>query len=494
MKRLLFVAFCAGASAAFAYPSVSAVTVRMGRSSDTVRISYILGNEPAVVTLGLYDKTTGEKFDESLYNTLDGDVNRMVQNGNGSRTIVWTKSQAWKSKEINDMNVGVTVRAWATNCPPDYVVISLTNKTEAVRYYTSTDAFPASAPFGSDCYKLTHLVMRKIPAANREFRMGSPAQEPGRATDGRENMHYVILSADYYMGIYPITHGQYSNVYYATSSAERGMASANLGFWSTTEYAAQRRDDWPYASYAFGNLRSYMHETTCTEQSTANYVDYKFWPRDGHELTPYLSEKCGCTQYPGRWSPPLWNFRRNYGFEFDIPTEAQWEFACRAGTNNRGYFHDQHVRYNSQMPTNINEYAWTVLNSTDETANCPLPHSVGLLKPNYFGLYDMIGNVWEWVLDQYKSGNTSGNWPAIASEPVTDPQGFTSERWDRDSRCMLKGGSFISDISYCRPSAKMLKDPAGANGEIGTAAGYSGVQARLWVYGFRLVAPAIATR
>ena len=93
---------------------------------------------------------------------------------------------------------------WETNAPPDYLVIGL-EKQNDVRFYASTNFIPYG--IGSDHYRTKAIVMRKIPAEGVRWMMGSSDYETGRV-DEREILHRVVLSEDYYMGIYELTQGQ----------------------------------------------------------------------------------------------------------------------------------------------------------------------------------------------------------------------------------------------------------------------------------------------
>jgi len=107
------------------------------------------------------------------------------------------------------------------------------------------------------------------------------------------------------------------------------------------------------------------------------------------------------------------NQKGEYGYR--LPTEAEWEYACRAGTSSA--FYDGEIarkRFSRKDPC-LNAIGWYSANSGGKT------HPVADKKPNAWGLYDMHGNVWEWCADWL------GNYPATA---VTDPQGSPSGLWE----------------------------------------------------------------
>jgi formylglycine-generating enzyme required for sulfatase activity len=124
-----------------------------------------------------------------------------------------------------------------------------------------------------------------------------------------------------------------------------------------------------------------------------------------------------------------------------LPTEAQWEYACRAGTSTSYSF----------GAGNIRDYAWYDDNSGDHT------HPVGEKSPNAWGLYDMHGNVYEWCNDWYAN---YGSTPA--SDPVTNPTGPST-----GANRVLRGGSWYSSAQYCRSAFRSDGDPDYADYDIG---------------------------
>jgi formylglycine-generating enzyme required for sulfatase activity len=117
------------------------------------------------------------------------------------------------------------------------------------------------------------------------------------------------------------------------------------------------------------------------------------------------------------------------GRSYRLPTEAEWEYACRAGSKGRFCFGDDEAK--------LEEYAWYVKNSDSKT------HPVGQKKPNAWGLYDMHGNVWEWCQDWY------GKYPA---GPLTDPEGGPEPGFWKKLVYgrVLRGGSWYGYAGFTR--------------------------------------------
>jgi formylglycine-generating enzyme required for sulfatase activity len=124
------------------------------------------------------------------------------------------------------------------------------------------------------------------------------------------------------------------------------------------------------------------------------------------------------------------------GWEYRLPTEAQWTYACRAGTTSVYSFGDETSR--------LGDYAWFDANA--KNAGEEFAHEVALKLPNAWGLYDMHGNVWEWCRDGYAAKLTGGSDPKVAV-PQT-PR-------------VLRGGSWAQDATYCRCDDRRGQRPPG---------------------------------
>lgn len=120
------------------------------------------------------------------------------------------------------------------------------------------------------------------------------------------------------------------------------------------------------------------------------------------------------------------------GFEYRLPTEAEWEYACRAETTNRFSF--------GEGTLNADQYAWTAENSEATT------HPVGQKQPNPWGLHDMHGNVWEWCLDWF------AEYPAA---DVVDPIGPPGGKFK-----LFRGGGWNQDIEFAGSVNRFMMPPS----------------------------------
>jgi formylglycine-generating enzyme required for sulfatase activity len=121
------------------------------------------------------------------------------------------------------------------------------------------------------------------------------------------------------------------------------------------------------------------------------------------------------------------------GRRYRVPTEAEWEYACRAGSKTAFSFGNE--------AADLGSHAWYSANSNEMT------HAVGGKKPNAFGLYDMHGNVWEWCSDWYDENY-------YASSPAIDPKGP-----DSGSFRVLRGGSWDDEPRRVRCAYRDYNSP-----------------------------------
>jgi len=144
--------------------------------------------------------------------------------------------------------------------------------------------------------------------------------------------------------------------------------------------------------------------------------------------------------------------------KFQLPTEAQWEYACRAGSTMRYFFGDDEAR--------LREYAWCDSNTDSKT------HPVGEKKPNAWGLYDMYGNVWEWCADYW-----DGYLRYYAHSPTDDPTGprvmpqFPHDVGDRtDPIRVYRGGSWLNAAGSCCSALRGFSYSGSRDGCVGLRA------------------------
>jgi len=214
--NILGISFFAATVVCATVPSIDPASVMLSvNDAPMVTVQYTLANAPAVVTLAVEtnagDTAAGPWVHVGDHNLtrVGGAVNRMVRQS-GAQTIFWRPGEALGYIDAGKIRAVVT--AWATNCPPDYMVVDLEagDSPDLVRYYPSAEALPEGG-LANDVYRFTRLVMRKVPAANATFCMGSAPGEGSRMSDV-EIPHLVTLTEDFYLSIFPITSGQYHDV------------------------------------------------------------------------------------------------------------------------------------------------------------------------------------------------------------------------------------------------------------------------------------------
>ena len=384
-KTAALTAIAAIAATAFGTPA----TIRKGSVSATqtashrMIVNYTLDDGPAIVTFDVL--TNGVSIGGAALSAFTGDINRKVESG--EHAFHWVPTKSWPGMYFpagGDVSVSVKVVAWDVDCAPDVMVIDLLTPSN-VTYFTSLDGLPGGVQ--SDVYKTDKLVLRKIPAEYVTWKMGSPTTESNYNLY-IDKRHDVTLTKDYYMGVYEVTQKQWFNV-----SGTKPSYFTNEVCWATrpVENVAYKYD-------------------TAVKDVRGNASLSAGWPNgeDPHAV--------GANSFFGK-------LRRHSGLGLlDLPTDAQWEYACRAGSG--GIYPVEGLAYGAANAMRFARYVADgyVDGETEPDQNCTTEHgtaAVGSYEPNAWGLYDTLGNVSEWCLDVYKTD--------LTTEPGTDPVGALTE-------------------------------------------------------------------
>lgn len=250
-----------------------------------------------------------------------------------------------------------------------------------------------------------YIPLTKITAG--EFMMGTPVDEPGHSA--MESQHKVVLTRDYYIGTYEVTNSQYAEFLNATGvldvSGDLSLITADVEGYGT-QILFQKNPSW----------------------NVIYDVDLEKWvPVSGRENTPV--------------SFVSWYGAKAYAdwIGGELPTEAQWEYACRAGTTTAWSFGDDY--------SVITDYAWC-----DENSKNNGPSEVGQLEPNPWGLYDMHGNLYEWCSDWFDYYYGIEN--LTTDTVVEDPVGPDSSMYK-----VMKGGSWFNYWHYLRSGYRNVYFP-----------------------------------
>ena len=378
MKRLSLslavAALAAALQASTASPKVSNVSLSQP-SAGVLAVSYDLDAD-AVVTMEVL--VNGEPLPAEKVMTLSGAVNRKVSAGTGC-AITWKAYKDWPNQNLDANALSVRLTAWAPARPPDYMVCDLrANAAEPrIRYFASSNAVPGGV--SDRRYKSDYLVMRHIPAAMVRLRMGTSTSAVVRGS--YEAPHYTTLTEDFYIAIYEITEAQYKLIGGSRAAGPYFSAYADSDYFPVT------------GVYYYNNIHG-------TGSSVA-----------ANSALDKLNKLTGLTS-------------------FNLPTDAQWEFACRAMTTstlNDGT-ESGYGGTSAAGLENAKRLAWMETNSDGH------PHEVGLKKPNAWGLYDMLGNAIEWCLD--------GRITYATTDDVTDPVSSSSKP-------ILRGGAYANGTYNC---------------------------------------------
>jgi formylglycine-generating enzyme required for sulfatase activity len=229
-----------------------------------------------------------------------------------------------------------------------------------------------------------------VPIPAGEFEMGAAAADPARKKD--EQPQHKVKVAAFWMQAHEVTWDEYRLFMFETAAGDNVSKDALVD--------AVSRPTKPYVEMSFGMGIDGFPAISMTQHAANKYAEW-------------LSAKVG-------------EFYR-------LPTEAEWEYACRAGTTTAYSFGDD--------PAKLSDYAWYAGNSKGNY------HLVGTKKPNPWSLYDMLGNVMEWTLDEYK--------PYTAA-PETNPWVKATDPYPH----AVRGGSWNDKADMLRCSSRVASDPS----------------------------------
>ncbi|HWB11184.1 MAG TPA: formylglycine-generating enzyme family protein [Pirellulales bacterium] len=235
-----------------------------------------------------------------------------------------------------------------------------------------------------------------VPIHGGTFQMGSPESEPGHQDD--EGPLHEVQIAPFWMGKHEVTWEEYEVFMFSLDVARRKISGKSPGDLDKLADAVTRPTK-PYTDMSFGMGKGRFPAICMTQLAAKKYCQW-------------LSAKTG--RY------------------YRLPTEAEWEYACRAGTKTAYSFGDD--------PAKLDEYAWYYENSHDAY------HKVGQKKPNPWGLYDMHGNVAEWCTDQYVPDFYQKLAGKVADNPMAVPK--------KVEPCVVRGGSWDEDAPMLRSATR----------------------------------------
>ena len=259
-----------------------------------------------------------------------------------------------------------------------------------------------------DSLKPNTLGMKFAPIPGGEFLMGSDASDPDASSDEQVNgqKHRVRISP-FEMGTTEVTVGQFGEFVRRSPYQTEAERDGKGGYgWNAAKGTYEQGPQYTWRSPGFPQ----------TDDHPVVLVSHK----DAEALCEWLSKAEGRT--------------------YRLPTEAEWEYSCRAGQASRYWFGDD--------PEGLKAVA-----RFGATSGGTMP--VGRYRANGFGLFDMHGNVWEWCADWYDSNY-------YAKSPMDDPPGPSD-----GSFRVIRGGSWDGGADYCRAASRLRYAPGSSYDDLG---------------------------
>lgn len=270
--------------------------------------------------------------------------------------------------------------------------IALTRTLHAQILKRSVERSPAAMKPYKHAIPGTDVSYEMLPIPGGKFTMGTPASEPGHKPD--ESPQHPVTLEPFWMASREVTWNEYRLFMFATLSGETAGADKTLD--------AVSRPTKPYMEMSFGMGTEGFPAISMTQHAANKYAEW-------------LSAKTG-------------HFYR-------LPTEAEWEYACRA---------------NAPAPVPLEDYAVFKTNSKEKYAK------VGSKRPNAWGLFDMLGNVMEWTVDQYDA-KAYEHPKAWYPTKTSYPHAVRGGGWDDPADKVRCGARVASDASWKKQDPNLPK-------------------------------------
>ena len=398
MRKLLILLFLLLSFSSFASDCLSDVYTSV-TDDGKVLIAYTLTSSDPTNTFPVFSiNFTGEIAGKKPFalKTLEGAGKTSVLLGEGTYTSIWNAAKDCKREDANAINISVE----AEEVTDEATYLCLNLKTFKMRYQNDPPDVKKST-----C-KTKELWLRRIEPGT--FMMGSPEEEVGRYDN--EPQHKIKITKAFYIGLFETTQKQFKAITGYNFSIFKGSTRPV----ENVSYTMLRGNDkgarWP--------------KDHGVDEFGSGYVYDKKLDRHGVTVPTffyYLRVKTGNT------------------FLFDLPTEAHWEYACRAGTTtalNSGK--NLTGVYKCPEMDEVGRYRYNGgYDENKKNSKQPAHVKVGSYLPNAWGLYDMHGNVFEWCLDWY-------------GDPKTDPTGPAT-----GSYRVLRGGGWDDCARGCRSASRL---------------------------------------
>lgn len=397
-----FVAAALSVAMAVVTAEVGGVTLKLDRVrqrypwNGLVDIDYTVACEDGVA-LSLDDALEVTMVDKSVIPAVTNRAYTFLQAPlpltAGRHRITWNANADGVRTRTNKAEFLLEIAHYAE----EYMVIDVSDGPSASVYPTTFVNHPPEGGFNVSDYKGNKIVLRRIRPGS--YVAGSPYDEAMRRTsDDREVQHRVTISKPFYIGIFEVTQLQYKNVMDKTPS----LISGNFNPVERVSYQSIRGGNWPNS----------------VEPAANSFVKR-------------LSMRCkSWNAKTERYDVPVEGF--------DLPTEYQWEYACRAGTVGAYGTTNEYANTQDGLIGQMNRLGRYKDNSGNKHA------AVGTYEPNPWGLYDMHGNVWERCRDWYQLDVRS-------LKQYVDPQGPDSAV---DSKRTVRGASYGDSYDNCRSASR----------------------------------------